>query len=55
MKAAAKKDQIGKNTKTGHSKSQESLTKSGRNNDLGVTKKTSTTDGGSKTDKSRRK
>jgi len=52
---AVKKDQIGKGSKTGHSKSQESLTKSGRNNDMGISKKTSTTDGGSKTDKARRK
>ena len=52
---AVKKDQISKSTKTGHSKSQESLTKGGKNNDLGVSKKTSTTDGGSKTDKTRRK
>ncbi|MCD6017770.1 MAG: hypothetical protein K0S53_891 [Bacteroidetes bacterium] len=45
----------GKSNKGGHSKSQEATKKGSRNNDLGLSKKTSTTDGGSKTDKARRK
>jgi hypothetical protein len=45
----------GKGNKSGHSKSQDVLKKGSRNNDMGLSKKTSTTDGGSKSNKARRK
>ncbi|MES2568174.1 MAG: hypothetical protein V4565_14970 [Bacteroidota bacterium] len=44
----------GKN-KGGHSKSRDVMKKGSRNNDMGLSKKTSTTDGGVKTSKDRRK
>lgn len=45
----------GKSNKGGHSKSRDVMKKGSRNNDLGLSKKTSTTDGGAKTEKARRK
>ena len=55
MKTTIVNVQSGKSNKGGHSKSQDAMKKGSRNNDLGLSKKTSTTDGGSKTDKARRK
>lgn len=55
MKTTIENILSGKINKGGHSKSQDATKKGSRNNDLGLSKKTSTTDGGSKTNKARRK